>query len=210
MKTLGARIAHYRQAAGLSQAALASACGWSSQSRVGNYEKDLREPTIGDITNMAKVLGVIPELLLLNSSPIQANNSDKLVTLLEPSQIEQYLAGQLSTLKNAGPQSSLIRKATEASEKTFALEWQGDGMRPRIERGDTVYIDPAQNDFTGDGVYLFTLGGKKPSYELGTLQETPRGLMLHFDNPAPGWEALPVEPEQCVGKVVAFIPKWLS
>ena len=55
MKTLGSRIAHYREKAGLSQAALAKACGWKSQSRIGNYEKDAREPNLDDIAKIAQV-----------------------------------------------------------------------------------------------------------------------------------------------------------
>lgn len=58
MKTLGARIAHYRRAAGLSQAELAKECGWKSQSRIGNYEKDTREPTLADLEKIAAALGM--------------------------------------------------------------------------------------------------------------------------------------------------------
>lgn len=58
MNTLGSRIARFRKAAGLSQAQLATLCGWRSQSRVGNYEKDLREPTLADIELLAAALKV--------------------------------------------------------------------------------------------------------------------------------------------------------
>ncbi|CRM94462.1 LexA repressor [Pseudomonas sp. 22 E 5] len=65
MKTLGSRIAHYREKAGLSQAALAKACGWKSQSRIGNYEKDAREPNLDDIAKIAHELKIAPAALLL-------------------------------------------------------------------------------------------------------------------------------------------------
>jgi phage repressor protein C with HTH and peptisase S24 domain len=58
MKTLGSRIKYYRDLAGLSQAALAAACGWKSQSRVGNYEKDTREPSLRDLAAIAKALRI--------------------------------------------------------------------------------------------------------------------------------------------------------
>ncbi len=51
----------------MSQAGLAKACGWASQSRVGNYERDTREPTLEDIALMAKVIGVRQDLLLTDS-----------------------------------------------------------------------------------------------------------------------------------------------
>nr|WP_298117371.1 helix-turn-helix transcriptional regulator [uncultured Pseudomonas sp.] len=56
MKTLGSRIKHFREAEHLSQASLAKACGWASQSRIGNYETDAREPTLSDIVLIAKAL----------------------------------------------------------------------------------------------------------------------------------------------------------
>lgn len=58
MKTLGSRIAHYRKEAGLTQGQLAKRCGWASQSRVGNYENDSREPTLGDLKNIADKLDI--------------------------------------------------------------------------------------------------------------------------------------------------------
>lgn len=58
MKTLGARIAHFRKLAGLSQAELAKLCDWKSQSRIGNYEKNLREPTLADLERIASALQV--------------------------------------------------------------------------------------------------------------------------------------------------------
>ncbi|MFZ6048506.1 helix-turn-helix domain-containing protein [Pseudomonas sp. CR3202] len=58
MNTLGSRIAHYRKQKGLSQQALANECGWESQSRIGNYERDSREPSFDDLRRIAKVLEV--------------------------------------------------------------------------------------------------------------------------------------------------------
>lgn len=68
MKTLGSRIAYFRKLAGLSQEQLAKVCGWKSQSRVGNYERDTREPSLDDITVMARAVGVSPEALLVDGS----------------------------------------------------------------------------------------------------------------------------------------------
>lgn len=68
MDTLGSRIARHRKAAGISQLELAKRCGWASQSRIGNYEKGLREPSLDDITLIAEKLG-IKEVELLLSEP---------------------------------------------------------------------------------------------------------------------------------------------
>ncbi|BAN49096.1 helix-turn-helix domain-containing protein [Metapseudomonas resinovorans] len=58
MNTLGSRIAHYRKLKGLSQQALANECQWESQSRIGNYERDTREPSFEDLKRIARVLEV--------------------------------------------------------------------------------------------------------------------------------------------------------
>jgi SOS-response transcriptional repressor LexA len=48
----------------MSQAQLAEACGWASQSRIGNYERDTREPSVDDVITMASVLRISPAIIL--------------------------------------------------------------------------------------------------------------------------------------------------
>ncbi|WP_237178867.1 XRE family transcriptional regulator [Pseudomonas versuta] len=48
----------------MSQQALALACGWESQSRIGNYEKGTRQPNLEDMEKIASVLGItLPDLV---------------------------------------------------------------------------------------------------------------------------------------------------
>ncbi|MGI9213900.1 MAG: helix-turn-helix domain-containing protein [Methylococcaceae bacterium] len=54
--SLGYKIKSARELLGMSQTALALECGWQSQSRIGNYEMDLREPSFGDLRKIAKAL----------------------------------------------------------------------------------------------------------------------------------------------------------
>ncbi|MBF6036199.1 helix-turn-helix domain-containing protein [Pseudomonas sp. P155] len=64
MNTLGLRIKQYRKAKGMSQQALAYACGWESQSRIGNYEKGARQPNLQDLEKISAALGVsFPDLV---------------------------------------------------------------------------------------------------------------------------------------------------
>lgn len=67
-ESLGQRIRRLRKQVNLSQAQLAEACGWKSQSRVGNYEVGSREPNLADIAAMARALRVDPSQLLLNTT----------------------------------------------------------------------------------------------------------------------------------------------
>lgn len=54
--SLGSKIRAARELLGLSQLSLALRCGWESQSRIGNYEKDQREPSLNDLKKLAKAL----------------------------------------------------------------------------------------------------------------------------------------------------------
>lgn len=74
-ESLGQRIKRLRKAAGISQAQLADACGWKSQSRVGNYEVGTREPTLADIDAMAAALRIDKSELLIGSSLLSDEGS---------------------------------------------------------------------------------------------------------------------------------------
>ena len=54
--SLGRKIKAARESFGFSQLDLALRCGWESQSRIGNYEQDLREPGLNDLKKLAKAL----------------------------------------------------------------------------------------------------------------------------------------------------------
>ena len=58
------RIAYFRKRAELSQKDLAILCGWSSQTRISNYENETRSPSIEDVSVIAMVLGVNPRVLV--------------------------------------------------------------------------------------------------------------------------------------------------
>lgn len=48
----------------MSQQALAEACGWVSQSRIGNYEKGTRQPNLEDMEKLAHALDItLPDLV---------------------------------------------------------------------------------------------------------------------------------------------------
>jgi len=53
----------------LSQAELATQCNWNSQSRVANYEKDLREPSLDDLAMLATFFQCSPGWLAFGEGP---------------------------------------------------------------------------------------------------------------------------------------------
>lgn len=68
MKTLseaiGERLKALREAKGLSQAQLARSIGWSTASRIGNYEIGERKISADDAVAIGRALGVSPAELL--------------------------------------------------------------------------------------------------------------------------------------------------
>lgn len=144
---------------------------------------------------------------LANGKESQGSTVSCRVPLLRKENIKSYYGGD-TQYEPVGGNAELIRDASGAGPRTFAYVETGDGMSPRIEIGDTVYIDPDQNECKpGREIWLFSVG---TGFSLGAVTETPRGLMLRFDNNAPGWEPMPIQPSDCMGKVVAFVPSWLS
>lgn len=58
MDTFRKILRKLRKDAGLTQEKLAHKCGWNGQSRVGNYESGIREPTLDELPLLAKALDV--------------------------------------------------------------------------------------------------------------------------------------------------------
>lgn len=152
MKTLASRIAHYRKVAGMSQAGLAKACGWKSQSRVGNYESGTREPTFDDVEQMAKALGVDPSELLIGPTKVveQANTEPAPANRGNIPLISWVQAGSFQEATEAyapGMAEEYLPCPVPHSTWTFALRVRGDSMfNPHggksFSEGDVIYVDP--------------------------------------------------------------------
>lgn len=77
--TLGERISTARNKLGISQLELAARCGWGA-SRIGNYEQDLREPTLAELRIIAKNLkesGYTPAWIVLGEDVSQPVRIDE-------------------------------------------------------------------------------------------------------------------------------------
>ncbi|PIJ41228.1 helix-turn-helix domain-containing protein [Serratia sp. OPWLW2] len=77
MKTMseiiGERLKSLREKKNLSQAQLSKLCGWSTASRVGNYELGVRNVGVDDAVILAKVLGTTPSELLFGDQGDPSN-----------------------------------------------------------------------------------------------------------------------------------------
>lgn len=143
METFSHRLKRLRIAAGLSQERLAHACGYSGQSRIGNYEGGKRTPSLNEIPNLAKALGV-SEAELVATLPPSSDDGDwapvmayKLAASLgNGAQPDEY--AETHSLKFRA--DSLRRKRLHP-ERLGVLYGRGDSMLPNIKSGDAILFD---------------------------------------------------------------------
>ncbi|MEN2424706.1 LexA family transcriptional regulator [Chromobacterium vaccinii] len=170
MDTLGKRIAKARIAKGLSQGQLAELLHWSGQSRVGNYERDQREPTLEDINRIASIVGVSAKELIFgpdandNQTVIQvtsSNDSYVYVAMTKPRQTQKGIDLQpisLPPLAIAKDQKAGLNEHTRGLAALSAPI--DDGMSPYISPGDVIVVDTSDTEPEDGGIYLIALNGK--------------------------------------------------
>ena len=196
METLGSRIKRLRKQKGFSQKQLAEECGWSSQSRIGNYESDLREPNLADLTLLAPALGVsVAELISGTNSqqlvPAQAN--------LEPQILTRAPKKTGTVVKPIGPTKEGVVAVVGTAKlgmdgyfealdfpvghgdgylhiysddpNAYGLRVIGDSMHPRIKSGEYVLIEPNKMYITGDEVMVQTQDGRSMIKEFIYLRD---------------------------------------
>ncbi|KIC79406.1 helix-turn-helix domain-containing protein, partial [Pseudomonas sp. C5pp] len=131
-ESLSQRIKRLRKAKGMSQAQLAEACGWKSQSRVGNYEVGTREPTLADIASIAAALGVDQSELLLNSPTPEPTSA--------PERSMADLVKQMLAKSGKGFSEEARRRLLAAAEEPQPSNViEADFSRPGLV-GDEVWI----------------------------------------------------------------------
>lgn len=131
-ESLSQRIKRLRKAKGMSQAQLAEACGWKSQSRVGNYEAGTREPTLADIASIAAALCVDQSELLLNSPAPEPSAA--------PARSMAELVKQMLAKSGKGFSEEARRRLLAAAEEPQPSNViEADFSRPGLV-GDEVWI----------------------------------------------------------------------
>ena len=199
MKTLGSRIAHYRTAAGMSQAGLAKACGWASQSRVGNYEKNTREPSLDDIALRAKALGVAQDLLLLHTTTTKQSEGHGPDENGSPSKKDYALIPQYTARASAGKgyhndhvelsegqglvfKRDWLKRLSLKEDSSCVIYAEGSSMEPTISDGDVLLIDRASTEPRSGKVYAI----QRPDGSISVkrlVQTFAGGWVVRSDNP---------------------------
>lgn len=199
MIKLGQRIATLRQEKGWSQRELAERCGWEGQSRVGNYERNVREPSLHDMDLIARALGIsVKELLFGEDSAGTAigritayDNEDD----LDP---DDYVFIQRYDLKLSAGCGSLAWVVHEKDPIAFrrrfmdarrldhrhlkAVYVRGDSMQPYLYDGDTVMIDTEDTTPRDGDVYAVCFDDEW--FIKRIFKQPGGGLILRSDNSA--------------------------
>lgn len=123
MTSFAANLRRLRRAAKLTQEGLAHACGYSGQSRIGNYEKegpDGREPQLSEIPVIARALGV--EIAELFGEPAMRQGSQP--TRLDPERIAELatVLAERAGVKQKHPMPWDLRDETTAARFAEAYE----------------------------------------------------------------------------------------
>lgn len=196
METLGKRISRLRHSKGLSQTALAIACGWDNgQARIGNYEHDKREPNISDLRTLAVALDSTL-LELIEGVPSDASTENHPSLGYTPSAQDYALVPQY-TAQGAAGNGHLNDHVEVKGGLVFKRAWlarmglrernlhviyvQGYSMEPTICDGDVVLLDDSQK-LPQDGK-IFAIC--KPDGELiikRLIQTLTGGWLIRSDN----------------------------
>ncbi|WP_025120648.1 MULTISPECIES: LexA family transcriptional regulator [unclassified Serratia (in: enterobacteria)] len=152
METVGQRIKRLREALGISQAELATRCGWASQSRIGNYETDSRKVNVEDAVVIASALKVSPGELIFGTpdNAVFINQRGRSLPLV--SYVQAGAFTEADSLFCPEDIETTIVFDENISELGFALRIKGDSMEPEFKEGDTIIVDPAVAPHPGEFV----------------------------------------------------------
>ena len=201
---IGPRIKERRRDMNLTQQELGRRVG-VSKATISLWEKDDTAPTGKNLLSLAKAIGRSPEWITDGREVVTPTRTTPLIA---KSDIVAFTAGGRVPVKEAPEQAAAAAKALSSSTATFIYVEDSTGMAPRIAPGDYICIDPDVSPTAGHnpGVWLFVVSGVPL---LGTLDHTPSGTVLTFDNRSVGWEPIVVSADDCIGKMVSFTPAWL-
>lgn len=161
MNTLGSRIAHYRKLANLSQGKLAKACGWASQSRIGNYELDSREPSLDDIALIAKALHIPPERLLTGGSNENVTETNQPYREAKEYPLISWVAAgawqEACDNFHPGDADDWLSSDKDAGACGYWLEVKGPSMLNTFTPGMRILVKPEDFDLVSGKFYIARL-----------------------------------------------------
>lgn len=158
-QTVGDRIKKYREKLDISQSALAKMCGWS-QSRIGNYEANVRDVDSTTAQILSQKLGITPSFLMFGEN--EGNIDNSYISKIKEGFVfvkgEAVMGADGAFEMDEGFNGKL--KFYSDDPCAFALRVKGDSMFPRINSGEFVVIEPRISPCPGDEVLIRTKDGR--------------------------------------------------
>ncbi|WP_272538569.1 LexA family protein [Providencia sp. PROV197] len=198
---IGQRLRSLRENKGISQAQLARMCGYSSASRIGNYELGERKIGADDAVVISRALDVSPAELMFGDS------AGHIVRMFEYPLFSKIQAGAFTENSNAYTRSDAaawIPTAKKASDSSFWLEVEGHSMtapqggRPSFPEGMLILVDPEQEVKFGDFCIARLMNDEFTFKRL--IREGEREYLEPLN---PRFEMIPINGNcQIIGKVV--------
>ncbi|HHP7422279.1 LexA family protein [Providencia hangzhouensis] len=198
---IGQRLRSLRENKGISQAQLARMCGYSSASRIGNYELGERKIGADDAVVISRALDVSPAELMFGDS------ANHIVRMFEYPLFSKIQAGAFTENSNAYTRSDAaawIPTAKKASDSAFWLEVEGHSMtapqggRPSFPEGMLILVDPEQDVNFGDFCIARLMNDEFTFKRL--IREGEREYLEPLN---PRFEMIPINGNcQIIGKVV--------
>lgn len=187
METLGQRLARIRKDSKLTQTALAAACGWENgQARIGNYERDTREPSLTDLRTLADALGCSLMDLIEGDGGSTFSPSTKDYALI-PQYAVHGAAGNGHLNEHVEIKGGLAFKRDWLARiglkerNLHVIYAKGMSMEPIICDGDVVLVDQSQTTPRDRRIYAI----RKPDGELiikRLIQSMTGGWIIRSDN----------------------------
>lgn len=177
MNTLGQRIAHFRKKKGLSQEQLAELCGWTGQGRVGNYERDRREPNLADLRLIAAALDVTLFDLIAEDLPGNPDEVGSNDFALIPQYTAKGSAGNGHSNDHVEVRGGLmfkrdwLRRMGLKDPNLRVIYASGMSMYPTLCDGDALLLDLSQTEPLDGRIYALL----KPDGEL-IIKRLVRGI----------------------------------
>lgn len=197
MKNLGRAIRYFRERAEMSQAALQQAAGWGAgNSRINNYEKGNREPTLDDLQAIARALGVKLTKLLEFAEVGPEAGTHVLVGAVENASLI-YVDRIFGAHLRAGTGEIIYDMDEVPLSRAYDAEWmraeglkaehckvwpvKGDSMFPTIPSGAHVLLDMRSREPRHNRV--FALVGEDGLRLKRLLRRADGAWEIHSDNP---------------------------
>lgn len=183
-QTPGDRIRIAREEARLTQGELAERCGWDSQSRIGNYERNLREPNRTAYITLGKALGVSPAYLQFGrvqaGMPLGDYNVDEGPSISGRAPLISWVkAGAFHEPADpyqVGQAEDWFPMPRKAGPRTFALRVRGVSMEPRYHDGDIIFVDPDAEARHGSRVVVRLENEKEATFKELVIEGDQRFL----------------------------------